>query len=313
VRKTKTKFSMLPIVSKQEAIGWKQSYKLLKKKAMEQELSWSGLVVSLSIAFFVVAGSAGLLNLAYHSFEHKAQVKAFPDGEQLIKLGSLAQVFINKVEAATPDLRAAPAKKDTYYLNLTQNQTSTQTISFKNIGKDSWKPSEVSLETGPYLKTSSKLVSNAWLSFYRPVKLPREVKAGQTIDISFPVKAPAETGSMIQENFQLVRNEQPIKGSLIRVFITVKSSSPVTTPAPVVTQPSNQNLTPTPTPITPAQLCIASISSDPSAYSNCNTSLNEQNTSGITFKPILSAEPIPVIPTPIKASFSVVRFQTSLR
>ncbi len=47
-------------------MGWKY-YNLTKKKAMEQEPSWSGLMVSLSIAFFVVFASANILNFTYQS------------------------------------------------------------------------------------------------------------------------------------------------------------------------------------------------------------------------------------------------------
>jgi len=41
-------------------IGWKY-YNTIKKKAVEQEFSWSGLFISLSIAFFIVAVSAFML------------------------------------------------------------------------------------------------------------------------------------------------------------------------------------------------------------------------------------------------------------
>ena len=47
-------------------VGWKY-YNKIKKKAMEQEFSWSGLVVSLSIAFFVVIAVSFSLNLVYQS------------------------------------------------------------------------------------------------------------------------------------------------------------------------------------------------------------------------------------------------------
>ncbi len=47
-------------------VSWKY-YNSIKKKAMEQEFSWSGLLVSLSIAFFVVVISAQILNFAYQS------------------------------------------------------------------------------------------------------------------------------------------------------------------------------------------------------------------------------------------------------
>ncbi len=46
--------------------GWKY-YNTIKKKAMEQEFSWSGLVLSLSIAFFIVIASSLSLNMLKNS------------------------------------------------------------------------------------------------------------------------------------------------------------------------------------------------------------------------------------------------------
>ena len=51
-----------------EHIGWK-NYNTIKKKAMEQEFSWSGLLISLSIAFFIVIISAFVLNFINHSLQ----------------------------------------------------------------------------------------------------------------------------------------------------------------------------------------------------------------------------------------------------
>ena len=48
--------------------GWKY-YNSIKKKAMEQEFSLSGLLLSLSIAFFIVIASALFLSLFYDSFQ----------------------------------------------------------------------------------------------------------------------------------------------------------------------------------------------------------------------------------------------------
>jgi hypothetical protein len=47
-----------------DVIGWKY-YHTLKKKAMEQEFSWPGLIISLSIAFFIVISSAIILRFLY--------------------------------------------------------------------------------------------------------------------------------------------------------------------------------------------------------------------------------------------------------
>lgn len=49
--------------------GWKY-YNQIRKKAMEQEFSWSGLFLSLSIAFFIVITIALLLNLFHTSFQN---------------------------------------------------------------------------------------------------------------------------------------------------------------------------------------------------------------------------------------------------
>lgn len=60
-------------------LTWR-SYNSIKKKAMEQEFSWSGLALSLSIAFFIVIGSAQFLNLTYQAMliERAAKQSAEP-------------------------------------------------------------------------------------------------------------------------------------------------------------------------------------------------------------------------------------------
>jgi hypothetical protein len=53
-------------------IGWKY-YNTIRKKAVEQEFSWSGLIISLSIAFFVVTISASALSFINHMIESQKQ------------------------------------------------------------------------------------------------------------------------------------------------------------------------------------------------------------------------------------------------
>ena len=57
-------------------IGWKY-YNTIKKKAVEQEFSWSGLFISLSIAFFVVIISALFLNFIFNSIENNRQYQTY--------------------------------------------------------------------------------------------------------------------------------------------------------------------------------------------------------------------------------------------
>ncbi|MCK5510409.1 hypothetical protein KAI65_02605 [Candidatus Parcubacteria bacterium] len=49
--------------------GWKY-YNNIKKKAMEQEFSWAGLLLSMSIAFFIVIITAYSLTLLHTSFKN---------------------------------------------------------------------------------------------------------------------------------------------------------------------------------------------------------------------------------------------------
>ena len=57
-----------PNIQTNNNIGLKY-YNSITKKAMEQEFSWSGLIISLFIAFFIVMVSAFALNLIYQSIE----------------------------------------------------------------------------------------------------------------------------------------------------------------------------------------------------------------------------------------------------
>ena len=61
-----------------EHIGWK-NYNLIKKKAMEREFSWSGLLISLSIAFFIVIVSSLFLNFIFNSAEANKKHRGLVD------------------------------------------------------------------------------------------------------------------------------------------------------------------------------------------------------------------------------------------
>ncbi len=63
-------------------INWKQ-YNLIKKKAMEQEFSFTGLILSLSIAFFIVIAAAYILSSFYTIFEMKAFNISEIEGENI--------------------------------------------------------------------------------------------------------------------------------------------------------------------------------------------------------------------------------------
>jgi len=57
--------------------GWKY-YNTIKKKAMEKEFSWSGLIISLSIAFFIVLIASQILSMIYASISATGNYEEFP-------------------------------------------------------------------------------------------------------------------------------------------------------------------------------------------------------------------------------------------
>lgn len=219
------------------SFGWK-SYRLLRKKAMEQELSWSGLIISISIAFFIVATCATALRVIVTSLEEKKNSGA-PQNERVLNSGYLAETIfgINTAQAATSVPYQAQVSKTTEYITLSPGEEKIIQINFKNTGKTSWKPADVSVETGPYLKTFSKVKTSSWKNFYVPTTLPKNVAASETVSVSFSIKAPLDIEGTIQENFQLVSSQQPISGSLVRFFITI--AKPITIqPIPVISPSS---------------------------------------------------------------------------
>lgn len=219
------------------SFGWK-SYRLLRKKAMEQELSWTGLIISISIAFFIVATCATALRVIVTSLEEKKNSSA-PKNERVLNSGYLAQsIFgIKSAQAATTVPYQAQVLKTTEYITLSPGEEKTLQINFKNTGKATWKPADVTVETGPYLKTFSKVKTSSWKKFYEPTTLPKNVAASETVSVSFSIKAPLDIEGTIQENFQLVSSQQPISGSLVRFFITIAKPTAIQS-APVVSPSS---------------------------------------------------------------------------
>ena len=77
-------------LSSLDNFGWKY-YNQVKSKAMEQEFSWSGLAISLSIAFFIVVATAQGLSLAFHSINKSKQPAPASDSDKVYYLESAAR------------------------------------------------------------------------------------------------------------------------------------------------------------------------------------------------------------------------------
>lgn len=264
---------------------------------MEQELSWSGLVISMSIAFFIVAGCATGLRFAERAIDNARHAQQFQYLEKgLIETASMA-FGVPAAEAAAPAYQAAPTK-GTETLTISKGASLQKTITYKNAGSTVWKNGAVTFETGPFLKAFSKVKADDWKSFYEPAKLGRDVKPGESVNVTFTMKAPGDLEGMIQENFQLVANAQPIPGSLVRLFVTIAPASAAAVARSVpasssVSAPSGAGAAVNSQPAAKPDLCIASFTPGSAEYSACNTSMNESGAgSGIITNILINTLPM---------------------
>lgn len=88
-------------------VGWKY-YNTITKKAMEKEFSWSGLIISLSIAFFIVLISAQILNGLYRATIKKPYALQ-SSNQQIDYNGYRTSNNPHKIQLIVPELKIALA------------------------------------------------------------------------------------------------------------------------------------------------------------------------------------------------------------
>ena len=206
------------------------NYQLTHKKAMARKKTSLEAVLNLAIVFLVVIFCAQLLS----AWRFEA------DAHDLV--GRAQQLLSVPAALAAEPVNIAEVTPYTTNLILKSGQEATINLTFINRGQTVWPAGQTTLETGPFLKTASKVQHASWVSFFKVLSLSKNVKPGEKIVISFKIAGPeAKYVGVVQENFQLVYNQQPIKNSLARVFIDANqvkptfavnsSNSSLTTPA----------------------------------------------------------------------------------
>lgn len=276
-------------------IGWK-SYNLISKKAMEQEFSWTGLSISLFIAFFIVFASAQALSMIYFSRESgaaqaqeesaaRAADSSAKTRQSLFSADYWREAAIPRASAASEEEKGRPERVD-YFLDLKWNSAASHSVKIKNTGQAVWLKGKVFLETGPYLRSISPFRHENWLNYYRLAGLAKDVFPGETAEFNFTLKGPANIEGLVQQNIQLVAGEKIIAGTAIRLFITVIKPGAILT-APAVSASAANAAAAKP------DFCIASVGNS-ADYANCNTDAKEtDNSDGLSESAVLlPAEPI---------------------
>ncbi len=190
------------------------SWKINKKKAVDSaDYSFRKLIISLSIAFLVVSVGSQALFLIHQSIESK---KGFSgEGSQfgLVKEAEAAETQEYKAEIMEREESIELKAEEDYLYN----------VKIKNVGQNIWIKGEVFLETGPFLRSVSNVRHPGWEKYYRATGLDRDIEPGEIANLEIRMQAKDGINGMIQENFQLVRKNAIISGSLFRVFATLQS------------------------------------------------------------------------------------------
>ena len=298
--------------------GWKY-YNIIKKKAIghiHDEYSWSGLMMSVAIAFFICIGSASCLSVIYKYTGDSEKMNYYKEESLKIKHQGIGSAIFNKfpglsdftairnfwifagsVNAVTNDYEAKTLH-DTFIENLTSGNEGSYELKIKNTGQKTWKKENTYLETGPFLKTISKVRHEGWLNFYQLSQIPSDIKPGETSTIKIKLRMPATVLGMIQENFQLVNSGYPVQGSLTRFFITIDQAKPASSVSAssvkAVSAVSNSAPSTATVKTSGADFCAALSTEDKKSYAQCNTaSVEKDASSGISEKVASNpAEPI---------------------
>lgn len=271
--------------------SWKYNLNLDTKNSFQV----SDIKDSILIAFFIVLSTSFLLSSLQNSINiqnniiNRTSAKAIP--QTINKSPNKIHTTINNIlgiqtaSANTTTLLQATPQKNTHFLNLKQGQSSNITINLKNTGKNIWPKGKVSLETGPFLKTTSKFKHPSWLTSFRALTLQKNINPGQTATLKLQLKGNQSSGNY-QENYQLVFNNYPISQSLVRVFITI-TDSPKKIPTP---QPKTiTKITPPPTTLKSQnnnfRVCASSVNTNfPNLFDHdpCQTNTNESQATNTT-------------------------------
>lgn len=195
------------------------NYHLSHKKAVTKKSTSLAAVLNLAIVFLIAIFFAQLLSA--WRFEADARELITESAKKVTyQIQSGWQLLAVPAACAAEPISAGEAQPYTTNLVMKAGQETTVSLTFINKGQTTWTAGKTTLETGPFLKTVSKIYHKSWLKAFQVMTLPKNVKPGEKITLSFKVSGPeAQYIGVIQENFQLVAGEQPIKGSLARVFV----------------------------------------------------------------------------------------------
>lgn len=128
----------------------------------------------------------------------------------------------DKAKAAPPETKGEVQGSDRVSLDMVGGEEKEYSVDIKNVGDNTWKKGGASWETGPFLRSGSPLKHGDWKRYFQPMILDEEVSPGESVTISFSLRAPQDITGVVQQQFQLVTNNRIIPGTEVDLLVNIQ-------------------------------------------------------------------------------------------
>jgi hypothetical protein len=188
---------------------------------------------------------------------------------------------------ASTELKGEVVGDNRVNLEIIQGDGKEYTVNVKNSGTRAWGSGEITLETGPFLRSNSEFRHEDWRRYFQPTYVDKRVAPGETVSLTIPLQAPADISGLVQEQFQLVFNNRPIPGTEVNLFVNVVEGSSGKEEAGDVKEVKNTPKSDTPETTEESRdsedspdFCISLTQKEREQYERCRTDSFEEETPG---------------------------------
>lgn len=204
---------------------------------------------------------------------------------------------VNAARASAPTQRGEVLSEDRDNVNIPAGERKEYTVRLQNTGEEEWSKGEVTLETGPFLRSASEFKDKSWKRYFQPQRLEESIAPGEVARLSFYLQAPSNITGVMQQQFQLVSDNRPIPGAEVTLFINITEKKEKKEESTARTQKEDQSQDKQPQEEKKEEnksssgdnkeentkeedSCVKLSEQEKDQYERCNTDLQEEATKG---------------------------------
>jgi peptidoglycan hydrolase-like amidase len=176
------------------------------------------------------------INAVMKNFKNNFEFFRFPTLGLLMLVGAFIFALVNpqSAEAATkkskPDYRASVGVRSSYYLQAEPGEIIDLSVIFNNTGAKTWKAKGANLvalnavkmtKTGLDVNRATVFKEKSWGTIVRPASLNKDVKAGESVQVKFKLKAPKKAGEYVEMFSLAVRGVDFMPGGSFKILVRV--------------------------------------------------------------------------------------------